>query len=157
MCLLSAVLGIVMAWTEVLCCWTRSNADCSTDHNSFAEAHLAVIDGQVSHTAHVGPPSADGLWEEEVWQEESASHDWIDVMLIYKRRKTELCSWLTWSSTDEHRLPGICGAGVQRSHHMVHLGVHIQLDNIGVTDHFDQAAQNASVYTKSSSESWIKL
>lgn len=66
MCLVSAVLGIVMVWTEVLCCGTGSNADSSTDQNSFAEAHLAVIDGQVPHTAHVGFLGGNALWEEKI-------------------------------------------------------------------------------------------
>lgn len=50
--------------------------------------------------------------------------------------------WLTWSSTDEHWLFGLCGAGVQRSHHMVDLRVHIQLDNVIISDHCDQQRQN---------------
>lgn len=66
MCLVSAVLGMEVAWTEVLRCWTGSDADRSTDQNSFAEAHLAVIDGQVSHTAHVGLPGGDALWQEKI-------------------------------------------------------------------------------------------
>lgn len=66
MCLVSASMGIVMVWTEMLCCWAGSNADCSTDHNSFAEAHWAVIDGQVPHTAHVGLPGGSVLWEEKI-------------------------------------------------------------------------------------------
>lgn len=66
MCLVSAVLGIVTAWTEVLRCWTGSNADRSADQNSFAEAHSAVIDGQVPHAAHVGLPGGDALWEEKI-------------------------------------------------------------------------------------------
>lgn len=64
--MVSAVLGIVMEWTEVLCSWTGSNADRSTDQNSFVEAHSAVIDGQVPHTAHVGLPGGDALWEEKI-------------------------------------------------------------------------------------------
>ena len=66
MCLVSAVLGIVMVWTEVLCCWTGSNADSSTDQNSFVKAHLAVIDGQVPHAAHVALPGGDALWQERI-------------------------------------------------------------------------------------------
>lgn len=60
--LVSAVLGLAVA----LCFRTGSDADCSTDQHSFAEAHLAVIDGQVPHTAHVGLPGGDALWDETV-------------------------------------------------------------------------------------------
>lgn len=108
MCLVSAVLGIVVVLTEVLCSWTGSDTDRSTDQSSFAEAHSAVIDCQVPHTAHIGLLGGDALWEEMIW-----------------------------SSTDEHWLFGICGAGIQRSHHMVDLRVHIQLDNVGISDHCD--------------------
>ena len=57
---------MVTVGTQVLCCWTGSNADCSTDQSSFAKAHLDVIDGQVSHTAHVGLSGGDAFWEEKI-------------------------------------------------------------------------------------------
>ena len=66
MCLVSAVLGVVMVVDSMLRCWTGSNADRSTDQNSFAEAHSAVTDGQVPHAAHVGLPGGDALWEEQI-------------------------------------------------------------------------------------------
>ncbi|TNN85416.1 hypothetical protein EYF80_004438 [Liparis tanakae] len=39
------------------------------------------------------------------------------------------------TSANEHWLLGVCGAGVQRTHHMVDLRIHIQLDNVGIPDH----------------------
>lgn len=57
----------------------------------------------------------------------------------------DLSYWLTWSSANEHWLFGLCGAGVQRSHHVVDLRVHIQLDNIVISDHCDQERQNTSI------------
>lgn len=65
MCLVSAVLGTVVL-IEVLHCWTGSDTDCSADQNGFAEAHSAVIDCQVPHTAHVGLLGGDALWQEKV-------------------------------------------------------------------------------------------
>lgn len=52
------------------------------------------------------------------------------------------CSGLTWGSTNEHRLSLICGVGIQSSHHVVDLRVHIQLDDVGISDHCDEARQN---------------
>lgn len=75
MCLVSAVLGIVMVLTKVLCCWAGSNADSSTDQNSFAEVHLTVIDAQVPHTAHIGLSGGNVLWEEKIWKEEECLCD----------------------------------------------------------------------------------
>lgn len=66
MCLVSAVLGIVVVLTEVLRSWTGSDTDRSTDQNSFTEAHSAVIDCQVSHTAHITLPGGDALWEGKI-------------------------------------------------------------------------------------------
>lgn len=65
MCLVSAMLG----FRTVLCCWTGSNADGSTDQHSFIEAHLAFVDGQVLHAAHVGLFGGNALWEDEIWED----------------------------------------------------------------------------------------
>lgn len=59
-------IGDKIAWTEVLCCRTGSNADCSNDQSSFAEAHLAAIDGKVSYTAHIGFPGSKAFWKEKI-------------------------------------------------------------------------------------------
>lgn len=148
MCLVSAVLGIAVVLTEVLCSWTGSDTDRSTDQSSFAEAHSAVIDCQVPHTAHIGLLGGDALWEEMIWEEEDCMTWWercgVGITGVYLE---DLCCWLTWSSTDEHWLFGICGAGIQRSHHMVDLRVHIQLDNVGISDHCNQARHNALIWS----------
>lgn len=65
MCLVSAVLGMVVC-SEALCSWTGSNADRPTDQSSFTETHLLVINGQVSHTAHIGLPGGNALWQEKI-------------------------------------------------------------------------------------------
>lgn len=69
----SAVLGIVVARTEALRSRAGSDADRPADQNSFAEAHLAVVDGQVSHTAHVGLPGGDAVRQENICEEDECS------------------------------------------------------------------------------------
>lgn len=48
------------------CSWAGSHADRPSDQDSFAEAHLAVVDGQVPHTAHIGLPGRDVLRQDEI-------------------------------------------------------------------------------------------
>lgn len=45
----------------------------------------------------------------------------------------------TWSSTNEHWLRAVCWAGTYRTHHVVHLRVHIQLDYVGITNNCNRA------------------
>lgn len=54
--------GIVVA----SCCRTGSHADRPADQDSFAEAHLAVVDGQVPHAAHIGLPGGDILRQDKI-------------------------------------------------------------------------------------------
>ena len=67
--LVSAALGVVMALTEVLCCWAGSNTDSSTDQSSLTEAHLAAVDNQVPHTANIGLSGGNAPWEEKICKE----------------------------------------------------------------------------------------
>lgn len=52
--------------TEILCCWTGSNTDSSSDQDRFAEVYLAVVDCQVSHAAHIGLPGSSTFWKETI-------------------------------------------------------------------------------------------
>lgn len=68
LCLVSDVFAVVMVSTQALCCRAVPDADRSTDQSSFAEAHAALIDGQVPHAAHVCLRGGDALWEEKIWK-----------------------------------------------------------------------------------------
>lgn len=70
----------VESW--VLCCWAGSDTDSSTDQDSFAEAHWAVIDGQVPHTANIGLSGGKALWEEKIWKEGEYQHDEKTVVFL---------------------------------------------------------------------------
>lgn len=54
-------------------------------------------------------------------------------------------AWLTWSSADKHRLGAVGRAETHRTHHVVHLRVHVQLDHVGVADDCKRAERNASL------------
>lgn len=81
----------MIVWTQVLCCWTGSNADCSTDQSGFAKAHLDVIDGQVSHAAHVGLSGGDAFWEGTIWMREEYT-TWSQRCRVRKTGEQQECA-----------------------------------------------------------------
>lgn len=93
MCLVSAVLGKVML-TGVLCCWASPYADSSTDKKSFAEAHLAVVDGHVPHTAHIGLSGGNVLWQEKIWKQKEHYNMWLlqCCVCVTGEKVEKLCS-----------------------------------------------------------------
>lgn len=96
--------------SEALCSWTGSNADRPTDQRSFTKTHLLVINGQVSHTAHIGLPGGNVLWQERIWEMEERS-TWLERFEVcvggeeqkkmflahLELPRWTLASWYLWS------------------------------------------------------------